>query len=75
MTKLACSRHAETRRRKRKEELKQDAADREAEEVERAATRQKREQEAQLKAEGQSSCLLCSALLCVSTHWFAWCTM
>ena len=49
---LLCSRHAESRRRKRKEEVKEDAADREAEDVERAAARQKREEEAQLAAEG-----------------------
>ena len=48
-----CSRHADSRRRKRKDELKQDAADRDAEQVERAAARQKREEEAQLRADGQ----------------------
>ena len=48
-----CSRHAESRRRKRKDEQKQDAADAGAEEMERATARQKHEEEAQLRAEGQ----------------------
>lgn len=48
------SRHADSRRRKRKDELKQDAADRDAEQVERAAARQKREEEAQLRADEEA---------------------
>lgn len=62
------SRHAESRRRKRKEEVRQDAADRDAEEAERAAAYQKHEEEAQLRADGASCCCshqyVCVALSC-----------
>ena len=48
-----CSRHAESRRRKRKEEARQDAVDQEAEEAERCAAHQKRQEEVRLRADGQ----------------------
>lgn len=48
------SRSAESRRRKRKEEVREDAADRDAEEAERAAARQKREEQAQTMAEEEA---------------------
>ena len=68
---------AESRRRKRKQELKSDKADQQAEEAERAAARQKREEEAQLRADGQSAAMhalsvihilspcLCKDILCM----------
>ena len=45
----------DNRRRKRKQELKLDAADQEAEDAERAAARQKREEESVLRATGEAN--------------------
>ena len=58
---LCCSTsHAvEKRRQKRKQEVKQDAAGQQAEDAERAAARQKREEEAQLRADSELSCAGC----------------
>lgn len=54
---LGCSRQAESRRRKRKDERKLDAADADAEESEHVAARQKLEEDAQLRAEGMVTIL------------------
>lgn len=71
-----CSRHAESRRRKRKEEARQDALDQEAEDAERAAAHQQRQEAVQLRADGQLpvqsapflGCLLVSAFASSIMH-------
>ncbi len=67
----SCSRHAESRRRKRKEEARQDAVDQEAEEAERAAAHQKQQEEVRVRADGQLPVQSVPFLGCASASAFA----
>ena len=55
MLRCSTSHAGDNRRRKRKQEVKLDAADQEAEDAERAAARQKKEEEHELRVAGEAN--------------------